>query len=44
MEEHASVLAGISPALSGIETRLAANAVKMQRDTRAEVLLAPTLS
>jgi hypothetical protein len=44
MEEHASVLAGISPALSGIETRLAANAVKMQRDTRAGVLLAPTLS
>jgi len=44
MEEHASVLAGISPTLSGIETRLAAHAVKTQRDTRAEVLLSPTLS
>ena len=36
-QDSLRVIAGISPALAGIETRLAANAVSLQSDTKSEV-------
>ena len=39
MRDSLSVLAGISPALAGIEARLNANAVDMQRMAKTEVFM-----
>jgi hypothetical protein len=36
-QDSLAVIAGISPALAGIEMRLAANAVSLQSETRTEV-------
>lgn len=36
-QDSLGVIAGISPALAGIEMRLAASAVSLQSETRAEV-------